>query len=406
MVRQTPTGLAAPPVTEAGLRLWVESVTERLNNLDAEFAGIGTGAAATGTGTGAGTGPLPPAPTPDPGVPILTIPPTPINVTADAGIGIVIVTWANPFRQYQNHARALIYRNTADDFATAVEIGQAEWLLFVDDNVQEETDYWYWVRFESTSGVQGQISASAMATTPVDPEAFYMRLVMDLEADPLTAALRMDIGSPQSVTEEIRRIAAEYGLLLAGLAQYNQEQTASTTTIAEAAQAAADTASAAVANAVADLAALTTRVTDAEDVNTMQNTSIGELMTEILGRATVAAVNALGTRVTANEASITANAAAITLLTTDLADKAATSALNALTTRVTENEAGIQANATAIAALQASAGGVPLGPEQNVFMGDTRAAAETARDTYEAANADWLAQYDANPELAIELQWQ
>lgn len=50
-----------------------------------------------------------------------------------------------------------------------------------------------------------------------------------------------------------------------------------------------------------------------------------------------------------------------------------------------------------------SGGGLVLGPVTNAFAAATTAAAETARDTYAAANATWLAEYDANPTWAITI---
>ena len=49
--------------------------------------------------------------------------------------------------------------------------------------------------------------------------------------------------------------------------------------------------------------------------------------------------------------------------------------------------------------------GFTLGPETNKFTGANEAAAETARDTYETANADWLAEYDDEPSFLIELTY-
>ena len=51
------------------------------------------------------------------------------------------------------------------------------------------------------------------------------------------------------------------------------------------------------------------------------------------------------------------------------------------------------------------AGGLTLGPPTNSFNGASEAAAETARDAYETANAAWLAQYDTEPTFTIELSW-
>ncbi len=46
-----------------------------------------------------------------------------------------------------------------------------------------------------------------------------------------------------------------------------------------------------------------------------------------------------------------------------------------------------------------------LGPATNTFMGATETAAEGERDTYAAANAAWLAAYDADSTLLIRLEY-
>ena len=50
-----------------------------------------------------------------------------------------------------------------------------------------------------------------------------------------------------------------------------------------------------------------------------------------------------------------------------------------------------------------SLGAFRSGPATNVFNGTDRTAAETARDTYATANADWLSTYDNDPLLFIRL---
>lgn len=50
-------------------------------------------------------------------------------------------------------------------------------------------------------------------------------------------------------------------------------------------------------------------------------------------------------------------------------------------------------------------GGFTLGPPQNVFTGATRAAAETARDTYFTANPTNLAEYNADTSLNVRLEY-
>lgn len=48
---------------------------------------------------------------------------------------------------------------------------------------------------------------------------------------------------------------------------------------------------------------------------------------------------------------------------------------------------------------------IRFGPPQNRFMGADRDAAEDERDAYGAANPDWLATYDGDESLMIELSW-
>ena len=50
-------------------------------------------------------------------------------------------------------------------------------------------------------------------------------------------------------------------------------------------------------------------------------------------------------------------------------------------------------------------GGFTLGPEQNVFTGADRTAAETARDTYAGNNPSWLTSYNDDTNLNIRLEY-
>ncbi|AUR84028.1 hypothetical protein NVP1047O_14 [Vibrio phage 1.047.O._10N.286.55.F2] len=49
--------------------------------------------------------------------------------------------------------------------------------------------------------------------------------------------------------------------------------------------------------------------------------------------------------------------------------------------------------------------GFTMGPVQNVFTGNDRAAAELARDTYAASNQSWLDSYDTDTSLNIRLEY-
>ena len=436
---RTVTGLTVPRTESAEMQRFFEQISQRMTALDGEIrqtAGEVDNVRRSTGGLMATSGLIPDGP------PNLATPPTPIGVEVLCGIGLCIVSWINPFRIYSNHALARVFRNTVDQFDTAAEIGTSEWLVYVDDDAMGQTDYWYWVQFESTTAVLGQPSDSVMARTAVDPEAVYEELRENLLSSPLAAVLNSDIALPAAVTEEIRRISAIVALLAAGAADSAADAADAANTLAGTANTLAGTANDAVTQARADLATLTGRVGANEGTLTTLDGSVTSLMADVAQRATIAALTALTGRVTGNEAGIAANVISLTQLTADVAQratitaltalggrvdgnenniaantlsitelaaevagKAAVTALNILTARVATAEGSILANSAEVTALEAAVGLRALGPLQNTFMGDDRAAAEDARDAYETANPTWLAQYDADNDINIELQW-
>ena len=165
------------------------------------------------------------------------------------------------------------------------------------------------------------------------------------------------------------------------------------------------------ANIIQQLRARTTRD---ETRIVGQAARIDQLAVDIGTKAAAAALDALRVEVQDNDGEIVALGDRLTALTADVAGRATAMALQALTTRVAANETSTQANASEITALEASIGGRALGPEQNMFAGADRAAAEMARDTYQATNPmvewdgmtdEWLDHYDADNDLNIELRW-
>lgn len=103
--------------------------------------------------------------------------------------------------------------------------------------------------------------------------------------------------------------------------------------------------------------ALTTRVTNAENVNTAQATAISNINTALPGKAEATALTALTTRVTSAENTITSLSQSITNINSTLAGKADASALNALQTTVTQQGNLITSQGNAITSVQASTGG-------------------------------------------------
>ena len=211
MARRRVTGTPSPRVEDTALQAFIDSVRNQLVSISNEVRALaltsGTGTTTTivqGPGGGTGTTPTPSGP----GVPEFDVPPQPMNLEVNAGINAVMVSWANPFEFYSNHARAVVFRNTVNRFDTAAMIGVSEWVIYVDQDVQNNTTYFYWVQFESTANVVGPISDSASDTTGTSAEEFYEKLVEDVERSPLTRALRADIERPGYLSDEISRIAA------------------------------------------------------------------------------------------------------------------------------------------------------------------------------------------------------
>lgn len=500
------------------LNRWLQTVARELDGLGAR---VGTGGAATTIVQQGGA--LPAA---GGTVPTLDTPPMPVGLWAIGGLGLIGLTWSNPFRIYANHARTRVYRATVDQFDMSIEIGQAAYLSYLDTDAADDTDYWYWIRWESAQAVLGPPSDSVSARTAVDPERVYDNIEQWLGGSPLLAALRSDIANPTFVTEETRFIAGMISILSASAADAADRVAKAARDAATAAQTTANTARASATSATATANTARMRATDAlnralsllndignlaradrlvlnltgqgdrrrfraaavagaslaigadaadttgdtsltvyEQTTDGQKTtvlletgidwSMGPLYvrvsgnrgqdieltaanretdpdeidnnlewlvtedvarqtlvarldrvdTDIDGKASLTALTALTQRVTTAEGEIDVEQGKVTQLQTDVAGKAETSALTALTGRVTAAEGGVTANSASITALEARLVSTSLGPAQNEFTGTDRAAAEAARDAYAAANATWLAAYQADDDLNIRLTW-
>ena len=127
-------------------------------------------------------------------VPILDTPPVPTDFRVRAGIDTVVAWWENPYRFYQNHARTLVYRHTADEFDNAVYIGESYSVTYVDQDVMRDITYFYWIRWQSDTGVLGQPTDSFEVTTKESPSEAIDRISDEILDDPFIDALRKPIG--------------------------------------------------------------------------------------------------------------------------------------------------------------------------------------------------------------------
>lgn len=220
--RPVPQGLTIPRNVSAEMQRFCEQLlglAEGLQGRITEIAGT-TGGGGGGVGPG-GTVPVTPGGGGEP-IPILDTPPKPAGVDVQCGIGVCVVSFDNPWRYYANHGRALVFRNTVDQFDTAAEIGQTASFLLVDDDVEDETDYWYWVQYESTTQVLGPVSDSVMGRTALDPEAVYEEIVEWLADSRLLRDLQSPIEPPFFVLNEISRLSAVLNLILASASEANR----------------------------------------------------------------------------------------------------------------------------------------------------------------------------------------
>ena len=303
------TGIPIPRVADRNVQQSLELIINRLSSLEGEFTGTVRRLAQSGLLGG-------PSVSDETGffnIPVLAIPPTPKGLDALGGIGIVILSWENPFRVYRNHAHTEVWRNTVQQLSGAVKLGNAPYMVYVDDDPEDSTTYYYWIRYVSNTDVKGPYSDPVNATTAIDPAEVYAEIESWLNDSPLLEALQSPIdrinqlqrNQTLSLLTEARTIAAAMSVLATGAA-------------------------------------------------TAVEVSSG--MTPDLTAFTVA-LTVLQTEVNANEAGIIARSAEITNLETrvtanETGDEAQALALTVLQTEVNANEAGIAQADTALGEIE------------------------------------------------------
>jgi len=126
----------------------------------------------------AGLGPTDFGP-PDAGPGDLSIPPAPVSLTADGIFTTVILDWngTSASAPYGNHAYTEIWRSRDNNLAGATLRATTTAFIYTDEVGYGET-YYYWVRYVSTSDVQGPFNNTngAEATTLQDIAAVMTEL--------------------------------------------------------------------------------------------------------------------------------------------------------------------------------------------------------------------------------------
>ena len=125
----------------------------------------------------------------------------PTDFSVRAGIYTVMLWWGNPHSAYDNHARTLIYRHTADDFGNAVLIGTSPSVSYVDRQVSSNTTYFYWIRWESSTSVLGPPTDGFEVKTATSPSEAITAITEEVLNDPLTHTLTTPIGQTDSIPD-------------------------------------------------------------------------------------------------------------------------------------------------------------------------------------------------------------
>lgn len=127
-----------------------------------------------------------------------TPPPQPTNLRAKGGFTNVFLEWDGA--PYRNHGYAEIWRSQTDVLGNAVMVGTTAASVYADP-AQEDTTYYYWVRFVSKAAVTGpyNLTSGTPATTAINIGNALTALSNEITSSPLF----IDLGS------RIRRIETD-----------------------------------------------------------------------------------------------------------------------------------------------------------------------------------------------------
>ena len=119
--------------------------------------------------------------------------PQPGAPTVTSHIGSTLVTWEAP-GSLGSFVLTHIYRNTVYDFTSATKIASAR-LMFLDESVERNKTYWYWIRWESPStGRLSPVSPSVQNSRGLTPDEVADDVEDWLADSELLEELRQPIG--------------------------------------------------------------------------------------------------------------------------------------------------------------------------------------------------------------------
>jgi hypothetical protein len=108
-------------------------------------------------------------------------PPPPEGFNAEGShFGNITLTWDKPEDLYNNHAFTNIYRHSSDNFSKATLVGRDTGLIYTDsvnDTAPDDNNlpnYYYWITFTSTAGVEGPPHSTDGQSASPEPDAGYL----------------------------------------------------------------------------------------------------------------------------------------------------------------------------------------------------------------------------------------
>lgn len=161
-------------------------------------------------GTGGWTGPLPGDPDNN------------SVLTATPAFGGIEVSWTYPTVNPQAVAHVLLYRGTSSNFSTAVQLAVATGTLYF-DRIEDQHQYWYWIKIVSVNGTVGELLGPATATSEPTINQIITKLAGKITASALNQALKTEIDkialNAADLTAEINNRLSASGALTNALAQ-------------------------------------------------------------------------------------------------------------------------------------------------------------------------------------------
>lgn len=308
-------------------------------------------------------------------VPNQAIPPAPTGFTVIGGFSHIFLQWDDPLQMYGNHSYTLIYRNTTDNIANAVAIAQvAAASLYADLNVSYGTVYYYWIRFVSTSNIQGPFNSSVGTSGQIseNPAELLARLQNKITESELFEDLNERINlidtSGTGLVDRVNDLETVFG------------DTATAAASASAAIAAQTAAEIAAGNADAAAVAAAT----SQSIATSQATAASTSASLAAGYTNDAEAAATASQTSATNAATSASNASTSATTassaaTSAAGSSASAGSSATAAATSATNAGNSATAAAGSATSASTSATNAGNSATAAQ-VARVAAESARD--------------------------